>query len=104
MSESSPSDPTPSADPISEIEPPVPVDEPPAPPADPRLVRAQALWEIGDVLSTREVIDGMNETGLSPSDGLHYRRLYTATSWDPVHVWVGLALIIMWASLMFLTQ
>jgi len=74
------------------------------PPADPRLVRALAFWEVGDVLSTREIIEGMGSDGLSSSDGRHYLRLRTATGWDRVHVWVGLALFIMWASLMFLTQ
>ena len=107
MSESTAPEPTADADPGSEIEPPLPVDEapsPPPPPEDPRLVRAQALWEAGDVLSTREIIGAIDGQGLSPTDALHYQRLHTATSWDRVHVWVGLALLIMWASLMFLAQ
>ena len=81
-----------------------PANPPLPPPTDPRLQRAQALWEVGDVLTTRNLIDSVEGEELSDTDQAHFQRLQTATSWDPVHVWVGLVLLVIWASLMVLTQ
>jgi len=74
------------------------------PPVDPQLVSAAALWDSGDIRSTRLALDALDPEALCASDQLHYTRLVTGTTLDPVHLWVGAALFAIWATLAILAQ
>jgi len=102
MSEPAPPEGTSTA-PVEPLDPPA---EPKVtdPPESPQLSSAAALWEAGDIRGTRTALDALDPSALSPSDQLHYTRLTTGTTLDPVHLWVGAALFVIWATLAIAVQ